>query len=204
MRRAAAPTPSHRQPSPEAPAGNPTRVPRRGPFASRRRGTVTLWTLVCLPVVLTMLAVMVEVNRLWQTRVHLENALEAAALAAVKEWADRGGGTENVAPARTVGVAYARANTILGVPLDLEDAAVAATVGWCFGRAAPRGTTYHYRPAPETTTDLAVVVKAQVKVVPFLRPIGGLPISETTVAARVAAYYDGSANPPGPKLIRLH
>ncbi len=89
-----------------------------------RRGVVTLWTLLMVPVMLVLFAVVVEGVHLWLARVELENALEAAALAAVKEWAETpltvpiaSGWTNG---ARTVGQQYAAANTInqTSVPID--------------------------------------------------------------------------------------
>lgn len=67
-----------------------------------------------IPVLLIVLGVVVEGVHLWLARVELENGLEAAALAAVKEWAESGnpqtaGWTYE---ARQVGVEYAAANTI--------------------------------------------------------------------------------------------
>ena len=203
MHRDFATRPGDRPGSVAFPRGDAGAVPGRRSRASRRRGSVTLWTLLCLPIVLALLAVMVEVDRLWQARVHLENALEAAALAAVQEWADREGGAENVAAARAAGAAYARANTVLGAPLDLDDPASAAAARWGFGRAELQGTAYAFYPGPEAATELAVVVEARVEVPPFLRLSSLLPLGEATVAAEVAAYYDTSASPPRPRLIRI-
>ena len=41
---------------------------------------------------LVLLSVLLGIASLWLARVELETALEAAALAAVKEWGDQGGG----------------------------------------------------------------------------------------------------------------
>ena len=79
------------------------------PAFGRRRGVVTLWTIIALPVLLAMLCVVVEVANLWKSRVELENALESAALAAVQSWGE--GAVSPTLPHRQVGVAYAAANT---------------------------------------------------------------------------------------------
>ncbi len=94
---------------------------RRGHY--RRRGVVSLWTLLMVPVLLVMFAVVVEGVHLWLARVELENALEAGALAAVKEWAESGSapGSGWTAGARDVGVDYAAANTINQTPVDIDD-----------------------------------------------------------------------------------
>lgn len=86
------------------------------------RGIVSLWTLLMIPVLLIVLAVVVEGVHLWLARVELENGLEAAALAAVKEWAESGGmpaeyWTER---ARQFGVEYAAANAINQTPITIQ------------------------------------------------------------------------------------
>ncbi len=86
------------------------------------RGVVALWTLLMIPVLVVLFAVVVEGVHLWLARVELENALEASALAAVKEWAETpsgtaGGWTEN---ARLIGQQYAAANTINKTPVSID------------------------------------------------------------------------------------
>jgi hypothetical protein len=70
---------------------------------------------IWLPCLLALFCVLVGVANLWLARVELENSLEAAALSAVKEWGDAGGG--DTANARDVGVQYAGANIIRGQPV---------------------------------------------------------------------------------------
>ncbi len=84
----------------------------------RRRGIATLWTILFIPVLLLLFIIAVEAGYLWLSRVELENALEAAALAAVKEWGDANGGSTWVP--RQIGVEYAAANTINGVPVAID------------------------------------------------------------------------------------
>ena len=96
----------------------PIRSGRRPP-----RGVVALWTLLMIPVLVVLFAVVVEGVHLWLARVELENALEASALAAVKEWAEstsgvQAGWTNN---ARLVGQQYAAANTINQTPVVIGD-----------------------------------------------------------------------------------
>ena len=88
---------------------------KRGRFA--RRGISVLWLIVTLPIFVSLFVGVVVVGNIWLARVELENALEAAALAAVKEWGEKGGG-DTLVP-RNVGVAYAGANTISGAALDI-------------------------------------------------------------------------------------
>ncbi len=86
---------------------------RRG---SRRRGISVMWLVLWMPVLLIMLAIVVNLANLWLARVELENALEAAALAASKEW---GSGGPTAVP-RGVGVTYAGLNVVRGVPLEID------------------------------------------------------------------------------------
>lgn len=82
-----------------------------------RRGISTLWLILTLPVFLTLLVFTVDISNLWLARVELENGLEAAALAAVETWGRSGdGSTDNP---RDVGVKYAAANQIRGLPITI-------------------------------------------------------------------------------------
>lgn len=80
----------------------------------RRRGVSTLWLLLTLPVFLTLLAFTVNIANLWLARVELENSLEAAALAAVREWGE-GSSTDAAKAAKDVAIAYAAANPVRGI-----------------------------------------------------------------------------------------
>lgn len=96
----------------------------------RRRGWAALWLVIWLPALLVMLSVLLGIANLWLARVELETALEAAALAAVKEWGDQGGG-ETFVP-RQVGVEFAAANCVRGVPVAIDpnyDGPLAALFG---------------------------------------------------------------------------
>jgi hypothetical protein len=86
--------------------------PPRPAFQRRppRRGISTLWLILTAPIFVLLLSGVVIVGNLWLARVELENALEAAALAAVQAWGR--GPSGSTAPAREVGVAYAAANAI--------------------------------------------------------------------------------------------
>lgn len=85
------------------------------------RGVVALWTLLMIPVLVVLFAVVVEGVHLWLARVELENALEASALAAVKEWAETNTGVDVgwTDGARTVGQQYAAANTLNKTPVSI-------------------------------------------------------------------------------------
>jgi hypothetical protein len=83
----------------------------------RRRGSATLWMLIWLPCLLALFCVMVGVANLWLARIELENSLESAALAAVKQWGDAGGG-DTLVP-RQAGVNYAHANSVRGTAVGI-------------------------------------------------------------------------------------
>ncbi len=88
------------------------RAARRG---NSRRGLSTIWLLIALPTLLVLFCFVINIANLWLARVELENALEAAALAAVLEWGQAGGGP--TADPRDAGVAYAAANRVRGMEL---------------------------------------------------------------------------------------
>ena len=92
-----------------------------------RSGIATLKLLLILPVTITLLIVVLEVGNLWLARVELENTLESAALAAVKEWGG-GGGSSGTLTARQVGNEFAKANTANGISVDL--AAIDPSLNW--------------------------------------------------------------------------
>jgi hypothetical protein len=83
-----------------------------------RRGWTSLWLIVWLPVLLALFCGLIAVANLWLARVELENGLEAAALAAVKEWGDQGGGDTHYP--RQIGIEFAAANSVRGQHLQLE------------------------------------------------------------------------------------
>jgi hypothetical protein len=90
---------------------------QKKPKPNRRRGWTTLWLIIWLPVLLVLFSALLGVANLWLARVELENGLEAAALAAVKEWGDAGGGSTLVP--RQIGVEFAAANIIRGEPVEI-------------------------------------------------------------------------------------
>lgn len=79
-----------------------------------RRGIAILWLVIWGSLFLTFFCVVLEFATLWQAQIEANNALDSAALAAVKEWGVSGTGPTQIP--RNVGVAYTVANPILGVP----------------------------------------------------------------------------------------
>ncbi len=98
--------------SPTLPQSDPTpRQPRR------RAGIAALWIVLVLPLLVLLIFFAVNIGNQWNARVELENSLEAAALAAVKEWAEGDG--DSTLPARLVGQQYAAANYIGRCPVEI-------------------------------------------------------------------------------------
>jgi Flp pilus assembly protein TadG len=183
--------------------------PRRQkqPSAGRfhgRRGIVTLWTVLVIPFVLAIFCALLEVGHLWQGRVQFEDAMQAAALASVQEWEERGGKAEQVAAAECQGKQYALANTLHGVRIDLDNRAIVPAVAWAFGTAALRGDGFDFCENTNAGSDLTVVLQATARVPPLFAPIFGGWIADPTVTVRTAAYYDRRAMPPRPRVIPLN
>lgn len=173
------------------------------PAPRNRRGIVTLWTLLAVPLMFILMGAAIEVGRMWQARVQLENALEAAALAAVHEWAERGGQPKEIAAARTVGEMYAFANCVQGRPVDLRPESITAHAEWQFGKAVQRGTRFEFTPLSTAPQNPAVMLQASAKTPVLFRVLFGDWLAGSTVSAQTAACFDQSLNPPRARLIRV-
>jgi Flp pilus assembly protein TadG len=86
-------------------------------FLAQRRGLSTAWLLLFGPVFLVLLALVVEIGNIYVAQAQLENAMEAAALAAVKEWGGTAPNANWTETSRQVGAAYGNANEVAGKPL---------------------------------------------------------------------------------------
>jgi len=93
---------------------------QRHPKLSARPGIAKLWLILLLPCIVIALCLVIEIANLWIARAELEDAMEAAALAAVKEWGDTNAPI-NTQPARAVGVEYARTNSVRGVSVTITE-----------------------------------------------------------------------------------
>lgn len=181
-------------------------APRRptAPRSPLRRGAVvTVWTVLSLPILMTMLFLVAEVAQLWQARAQLENAVEAAVLAAVQEWGLRGGGRQNVEAAMAAGRALAEANTVHGAAVRLGDRAKVPRVVWSFGSAVPTVNGYRFTPDPDAKAHFAVILQVAVRTPRLCRAVAGARLGEATVAATSVACFDPGETPPRPRLIRL-
>lgn len=171
--------------------------------AARRRGTITLWTVLCIPLLLTILWSVVEVGCLWQARTQAENALEAAALAAVQTWGERGGKQKNLLAARFQGNAFAKANTVGGVASDLDNPEAVSSVAWSFGSATQRGSGFDFTENQDAADHLAVVLQATVRVPRHSAWLAGAS-TESSITATTAAIFDPSDKIKTARLIRLN
>jgi Flp pilus assembly protein TadG len=177
-----------------------SRVPR-SPF--RRGAVVTIWTVLSLPILMTMLFIVAEVARLWQARTQLENAVEAAVLAAVQEWGLRGGGRENLDAAMAAGRSLAEANAVQGAMVRLGDRTKVPRVIWAFGSALPGENGCRFTPDPDAKARFAVILQVAVRTPRLCRSLAGARLGEATVTATSAAFFDPGETPPRPRLIRL-
>jgi Flp pilus assembly protein TadG len=84
--------------------------------STSRRGIATVWIIASVPAIFTLLILLTDIGTLWQARAELETALESAALAAVQEWK----ATNNTNLARIAAQNFAKANTVLGNPVNLN------------------------------------------------------------------------------------
>lgn len=83
--------------------------------AHRRHGVATVWIIASFPAMAVLLCLVLETANLWMARVELRNALDAAALSAVKTWGEGG----STAAARLEGQVTAGLNTVTGSPVVL-------------------------------------------------------------------------------------
>ena len=93
-----------------------TRTDRRTRrVGARRHGVATVWIIASFPAIACLLCVVLEFANLWMARVELRNALDAAALSAVKTWGEGG----STIAARMDGQTAAALNTVTGTPVTL-------------------------------------------------------------------------------------
>lgn len=107
------------------------RFAKSRPRVDDRRGISTIWAIIAIPAVLTLVGVVMETAHLWMARLELQAALESGALAGVKRWADVSTQNGHATPgaiattdsARVAAQAAAGANTVSGqsVLLNLNE-----------------------------------------------------------------------------------
>lgn len=114
------------------------RISSKYELHQNRRGIAVLWLVIWGSMFLTFFCVVLEIATLWQAHVEVKNSLDAAALAAVKEWRARGFVNPTVIP-RNSGVAYAGANPVLGNNVTLDPNYTVETPANPNGNDSPTG-----------------------------------------------------------------
>ena len=92
-------------------------VQRDRSSGQRRRGIATLWLILLLPAIVTLLVLVVEMGNLWVAQLELDNSLEAAALAAAQSWDDR---PDADGLALEAAADFAGVNLVAGQPVVVE------------------------------------------------------------------------------------
>lgn len=104
-----------------------------------RRGAITVWSLMLVIALVTILAVVVEVAHLWWCRTELESALEAAALAGAKEWGQAT--NKNTQTPRNVAVDFAQSNTVNGKWINQPPNGAQFTTNYAMGSGLNQNAT---------------------------------------------------------------
>jgi Flp pilus assembly protein TadG len=183
----------------------------------RRRGVATLWLILALPLFLIILGALLEIANLWLARIELKNGLDAASLAAVKEWAESPGGTDTQ-PARAVGVDFATANDSGGQPIPLAtNYDVGGGVnendtnddGLIFGAVDVSDLTdivFDAGEAPSCTVAsqdvFGVRAQSNIPVNSIFSNLLGLPLGPYSIEAKSDAIYD--CNIGSPRLVHIN
>jgi len=166
----------------------------------RRRGIVTLWVILFAPLFVLLLCAVADIGRIWLARVELENAAEAAALAAVQEWGD--GGLVETLPARQAGQRLAGANRVDGatVTVDLNHAPAgpnnenAGCEGLIFGALSSTSPTVVFDAtlAPDCGSGRpgAVQIRVSAPVQSICNNYLGIALGPFRVSAEATAFYE--------------
>jgi len=180
-----------------------------------RRGIAILWLILWGGVFLIFFCVVLEIATMWQTQVEVNNALDAAALAAVKEWGEQ---IDAIAPPppdystqtpRDVGIAFAAANPILGSALVLTDnydptddpnENETSTGNFIFGGLDSTTSPITFNANADAFTEIpAVRAQVTVPVQGFCTAMFG--VTPFYVSAKSTAYYDTVSGQPA--LVRI-
>ena len=89
-----------------------------------------MWLILSLPVLLVALCLTVDLGKIWVERAALVSAVDAAALAAVRQWVKdlaKLKSEADIVNAIQEGIAYGLANQVDGKPLDLTDSSAQNT-----------------------------------------------------------------------------
>jgi len=176
-----------------------------------RRGIAVLWLVIWGSMFMTFFGVVLEIATVWQAQVELNNALDAGALSAVKEWearrslynpGDPGYSTE---VPREVGLEYLETNLLASPiqeslasldtnydPGDTPNENASCSGNFVFGRLTFAGSNTF--DAGGSTGNLAVRSQATVPVKGFWSSLFG--VSMFDVSGSSVAYFDIGADRP--------
>jgi len=178
----------------------------------QRRGVATLWVLLAVPGVLTLLIIVTDVANMRLARIEAVNAVEAASLAAVKQWRDGGDTASNRAAARQTARAYAYANTVLGERVlisanqntsnDNDNASISGNIvlGSITRTGGPTGPVTFNPSASPGPNNYGVHVQAEVPVPSLWNSFGGTSFGPYSVTVQATAWMRGGTEP---QLIRF-
>jgi len=185
----------------------PSRLPSRRRYD--RSGSLTVWVLVSMPVMLIMFFTVTTIGSLWLARTELINLADAAALAGAKVWGDGPDDSTNRTAAHLAAEALAEANTVLSTAPNVSannNSGNTNNNDLCPGEillGRYLGTTFAGGQVPAAVNERACRVSFTVNVtVPF---IGGTGMAGPfTIQATSTAFYDGAAEGAGtPRLVYI-
>lgn len=172
-----------------------------------RGGVATFWVIVAVPVILTLLVVVSDVANLRLARIEAENAVEAAAIASVKQWHESGNNAAKRHNARLTAASYAAANTVIGQPVqitlnegqldDNDNALLAGNI--VLGKITSGGAQFDHTDEPQAG-EFGVHVQATVPVQSVWGQFGNLSFGPYSVFVQATALYDASGEP---RLVRI-
>lgn len=178
----------------------------------RRRGVATLWVLLAVPGVIIMLVFVTDIANIWLARIEATNALEASALAAVKQWKDTGDTPANRTNTRRAAVNYAAANTVLGQPVAIapnqnrnsgdvnDNASPNGNVVLAEIRRVSGQTIFDSTRSPSSSGNYGVRTQATIPVSSLWSDFGGFGFGPYSVSVEAVALF---RNGDEPRLLRV-
>ena len=176
--------------------------------AFRRRGIATIWIILTLPALATLLVVLMDVSNVWLAKTELKNALDAASLSGAKTWGE--GGSTLVT--RLAANSASSTNTVLGttVSLDIAEGGCAngnasSTAEIVLGIITDTGTVLQFNcntaPNCGASVPFAVRTRKTLQISSVAASLFGFTIGPYDVTAESYARYACASGPP--QLVRV-
>jgi len=170
---------------------------------SSRRGIATIWVVVAIPVITTLMIVVLDVANVWLAKSELKNAMDSGALSGVKTW---GEGSSTLA-ARQAADRAASTNRVLGTSLTLSTVEggcannnLSSTGEIVLGSYVDAGTTFAFNcnvvPNCGINVPFAVRTRKTVAVTSLASSLFGFPVGPFQVTAESYARYSCPGGPP--------